>query len=148
MGKAIGELAHGGAVPVTLGERTYLLSSPTLRDMDTVRNWILSRLPSPLAAVAADLKNIDPKYHDAVLKAAAAVQPGGAALTAEAASKVLMTPDGCRFVFWLVARKNHPDLKTDDLKDLITEDNAAAVYRDVDDATGMNRLGNEEPPAG
>lgn len=148
MGKAIGELAHGGAVPVTLGEKTFLLSPPKLKDGDTVRNFIIKKLPSPLAAAAADLANIDPKYHEAVLKAAAAVQSGGATITSEAATKVLTSAEGCRFLFWLCARPNHPDLTTAALAELITDDNAVEVFREVDDATGMSRVGKAEPPTG
>src|SRR5438105_5032681 len=100
------ELAAGAPGTVEIGGRVYLVSQPTDAMFLTVKGYVKQRVKTPLQAVAEDLKNLPPSLQVEALRAAAVVQAGGSALTAEAMQDVLLTPDGAAFLAWVHIRPN------------------------------------------
>lgn len=146
--RAPGEEAHGGMTPITLKGETFLLSPLTLKQGDTLRKYLRSKIKSPMQSVIKDLEGIDPKYHEAVLAAAAGANAGGSKLTAEAIDDIILSPEGCRFLFWISANANHPNLKLSEVDALIDESDVMEVFMKISLASGLERLGKAESPDG
>jgi hypothetical protein len=142
------EQAVGAPRAVTVRGRTFLIAKTRPADFLTVRNWVLKRVrpKSPLAEVVKDLAGLSPDLQRIVVEKAAEKQlangqPGQ--VDFNEALDALTSADGCRFLFWLHARPNHPDLRQEELVTLIDEDNAAEVFFELDEATGMLALAGE-----
>ena len=135
------ELIAGAPGIVRLGDTEYLAAPATDKTFIAARNYIKSKLKTPLEAVAAVVQNLPPAIRAEALKAAVAQQSGGAEITAEAATEVMMSLDGCRFLAWLHMRPPaNPELTREKLESLITEDNYLDVFSMLDEATGVTKL--------
>ena len=142
------ELAHGAPGPLTIGDRTFLVSPPSLRDLQTIRSWVKKQLPTPLQAAIRDLAGLPVELREVAIREAVKANPGGADVTGEAMREHLISAPGCRFMTWVLCKKEQPDLTLKELEPLITEDNAADVFVALDEAAGLSALGKEQSPTG
>jgi len=144
------EAAAGAPGTITLGGQTYLVSPATVATFLTVRKHLMklaqqrqAEAVSPLAAIKKDLEGLSPADRAVAIQAAVAMaKPQSVEVTEDLCAEFLFSAEGCRFVAWLHLRQNHPELTQQRLAELIDEDNAADVYLQLDEATGMGRLGN------
>ncbi len=132
------EAVTGAPGTIDLGGQTYLVAQPTDEDFATLRSHLKAKLDSPLKAIADDLKYLAPADRAEAIKAAVALKTGGGAeLTPQYVQEQLMQPPGAAFLAWLLVRRNHPDVKLDDVKAAVTGDNVLAVLADLKRASGM-----------
>ena len=135
------DAAAGAPGVVLLGGKEYLCAPASAKTFVAARNYIRSKLKTPLAAVAEAFKDLPPSLRAEAIKAAVAQQAGGSEITDEAATDVMVSVAGCRFMAWLHMRPPlNPDLKRETLDSLITEDNYLDVLKQLDDATGVSQL--------
>ena len=119
---------------IKLGERDWLVAQPTDQDMQAVGLFIQKRVKSPLAQLVEDpgWGKLTEKQQDKLL----------AERTGEPSSQqmveILSGMEGCRFLAWLLIRKQHPDVvKERDIDPHITDQNAEVRFVELDEASGM-----------
>lgn len=134
----------GGSGTITIGVHTFIVDPPTDKDLGTLLKFLKSRIKSPLQRVVDDpgFKQLTGPDRRAAIRAATAATASQSGMDRGGATEALQTVEGCRFLAWLVCRKNSPDLTIEALAVLITEENYLSVFVDLDEATGMGQLGN------
>lgn len=120
---------------IRVGGDTYRLA-PRLEgaDLVAVRNHITTRSPSPLTAVAEDpgFKLLPPDLQTvACNRAVDLAAGGGASVTPEGATRILMRPEGVAFVIWLLTRRNHPGLRWESIRPHVNDDNCELLFAEV-----------------
>lgn len=105
----------------------------------TLRRWAKKRVKTPLQEAIAVVRDEPREVKEIVLTAAVKNQPL-TALSAEAVQDELGTPEGCAFLFWLLARKHHPGITPATFREHITEETVDVVLADLLDATGLADL--------
>lgn len=136
-----------------LGEKTYFLSQPTDKDMQTIqkylgmflgkksKGWLERLVEKPSWA------KLSPAQQDMLLRDAMELERSGQTPLFEANTmmEVLSSVDVTRFMTWLLLRKDHPTLdKAKDVDPFIDESNVDAVFVQLDEGTGMADLGNSD----
>lgn len=103
-------VAGGKGVVVIKGE-TFLIDPITDQSTATLHNYFRRTMKSPLAAVAESLKGLPEEMQRMIIAEAVKIQVGGGS-DANAAfyRDKMLSADGCGFLFWLLAKENHPDL--------------------------------------
>ena len=137
---------------ISLGGITYLISPPTEKDTFAVfqnaKKQAL-KLYNPIREAMDVLKDI-PCTEDqrtAILLQAHRVQ-AAKEIPVDTVSEYLMSAKGAAFYFWILARKNHPELTLEKAEGLITEDTAVSVWADLDEASGVNLIHNSIEASG
>ncbi len=146
--KTTPENATAAPGSIELGGRTFLVAQHTPADVMALRKRLKKHVKDPLS-MYADLVS-DPKFRrlpkkvrDTLAEEAGRLRmQGDVSLTADMAEDMLQEPRHCAFLAWLLIRKLHPDVTLEALADLITDDNAAAVYADLARESGMSEMGN------
>lgn len=137
--------------PMELGGRTLLVSAPTDADVMAITLQASRSSRTPLARLT-----LDPAFHalgaplqTVAVREAAHAQVGGApGLDAQEMLGALTAPDVLSFAIWVLARKNHPELRREDIRSLVTDANAVEVFVLFNEASGMADLGNSAGPPG
>src|SRR3954462_1074987 len=118
--------------PLAVGERVLLVSQPTLAQLGTLGAFVQKRLAAhtPLSRLVNDpaFKLLPVAAQVAAATEAAKVQVSGdISPDSFAGTKEAMTPDVCAFPICLLTRPNHPELKLEDVRPHVTEENAAGL---------------------
>lgn len=142
--------------PITLGGHVYLVDPPTVSQNKSIIFFIQRRIAkraTPLSRLANDpaFKLLPLQAQVEAAREASKAQVGvgetptidGAAILAE-----LMEPETLAFVVWLLSRRNHPDLRMEEIAPHITEANAVQVFAELNEASGMASLGETAGPVG
>lgn len=127
---------------VSLGGHDWYLSPLTPGDFgelwEHLRSLAIADVQSPLAAIAEDLKGLDPADRAAAIREAVALKAGARFVepAREAVSAKALTLDGVRFNFWLAARPLHPELTRERAAELVDEPNRHRVMAALMETNG------------
>jgi len=94
----------------------------------------------PLAAIVEELSKLPAHLQSEAIKAAVAQQSSGPQVTNEAVAEQLYTPEGCAFWTWLLILKNHKDVKFEDVKAWVSEENLNEVLASLLKASSMEAI--------
>lgn len=119
-----------------------MIGQPTDADHVTLKKHLramfVKKRKSPLLALMEDLKGLPRELQAEALKAAVAANPtGGDEPSTDTVMEGLYQPEGCRFWFWMLARKHHPDLTQARAAEMITEENVDQVLAEMFIASGL-----------
>ena len=138
------DLAAGAPGVLTLGGTDYLVAPATDKTGILVRNYVKSKLKTPIQAIADAVQGLPAALRAEVLRAAVAQQAGGSEVTEEGSREILLSVDGCRFLAWVHLKPpTNPELTRKQLDALVTEDNYLDVFPELDRATGMSQLAKQ-----
>lgn len=138
--------AAAPARPISVAGRTLLISPANPSTSASVFAVIRKRTAAdtPLARLVNDPAF---KLLSAAAQTAAAVEGAKAQVKGETPLDgvgmvlVWMEPEVLAFAVWLHARTNHPEVTLEEIRQGITEENAAAVFQDFFEASGLAALG-------
>lgn len=135
---------HSELGTIVLNGQTWLVSKPTERDVFTVFSYAkkqAKKLYHPLKQVTDALAGLDVPIEakTALYLQAGRVHSNGE-VPEESISEYLTSAAGAAFYFWILARKNHPELKLEEAQQWITEENSIAVFAELDEASGVNMI--------
>jgi hypothetical protein len=145
--------AAGGPRLLLLGDLALLISPATLADMSAIGSVARGRVKkdTPLGRITGDpaFATLQPAERLEVLRPAGHIQATGReAPDLYALADEFLRPRTLAFAVWVLARKNHPELKLEAISALVTEENAAEVYILLNDAAGMTGLVEKNSAAG
>jgi hypothetical protein len=131
--------------PLAVGPHTLLISQPTLGMLASVASVVNKRLAAqtPLALLVNDpsFRLLPVSAQVAAATEAARVQVNGRpAPDARAITAATLEPEVLAFMIWLYARPNHPDLKLEDVRPHVTEEDAPRLAVELAEASGMEAL--------
>ena len=134
------EKPNGTEFFLTIGDTRFVVSQPTDDDAVTLANELRrqaqAKVKSPLAAISESLQGLPAAVQEKAIEKAVALTAGGKVQpTQDQIAAQIYEPEGCRFWLWLLARKNKPDLSLEDLKSVITAENAGDVLTRLTIAT-------------
>lgn len=141
------DAASAAPRPFPLGERTLLLSPPTLAQRAGIAaegRRLLGSSPTPIALLVNDpaFKLLPAACQVEATREAAKVQVSGESrLDGFALAEELGKPQLLAFAVWLLAHANHPGLKLEEVRPAITEDNAGVMFAEFVRASGILDLG-------
>ena len=95
---------------VRIGEREYRLRPLTLGDLAEIKACVVSRRTSPLEALGRELDRVEPRHHQAVMRAALREACELRAAIAAEIDAYLQSFDGTAHLFWIMARDDCPAL--------------------------------------
>lgn len=140
----------GGGGTLVLGGKTYLVSQPTVKDMESIKKalgvYVAKRRKTKLSRIVDDPAYAKlPAEHQKLLlekmladKEDKPEQPDGNEYLA-----ILSSPEACRFASWLLLRREHPTInKQTDIDPFIDAENCDALFLELMEAAGMTSLGN------
>jgi hypothetical protein len=128
---------------IALGGKDYYLATPDADDLDELDRYVEEHRQSPLEIAKQHLEGLSEDLQRELLSRALVMEasrPKGAIGPTEYAA-VFDTREGFAFVFWLMAKHNHPDLSIEDIQRQIvaaTEQEFAELIRARDEM--------DEPP--
>ena len=97
---------------VRIGEREYRLRPLTLGDLAEIKACVVSRRTSPLEALGRELDRVEPRHHQAMMRAALREACESRAATAAEIDAYLQSFDGTAHLFWIMARDACPALNS------------------------------------
>jgi hypothetical protein len=145
------------AIPgtVTVGGREFVVPQPSASDLarvhDRMREIASRACVSPLLAVNAIAKELEPGVAAEAIRAAVAMGSGGGVEpTREAVMRAYDSLDGVRWRLWYSARKTDPGLTQAAVNELVTDENrfevADALFTATNPAAGPDAP--KAPPGG
>ena len=103
-------VAGGKGVIVVKGE-TFLIDPISDQSTATLHNYFRRTMKSPLAAIADSLKGLPEDIQRLAIAEAVKIQVGGGAEGNAAFYRdKMLSAEGSGFLFWLLAKGNHPEL--------------------------------------
>lgn len=151
---AANEAAVAPAKPLFLGGKTYAISPPTLSIMASIGSVARRHCEamSPLAALLHDpaWKELSPELQRECAREATRAQIGGQRTVDQfdLTDQMLSNPEVLAFAIWCCALRNHPGLTLEEIRSGINPGNAAEVFINFDDASGMLALGGSAGASG
>lgn len=135
--------------PLTVGDRTFLVSKPTKKDSLTIYHWAVKHLKEakPAGLSSDELRGLSPEDRQFLLKEYARAAKGKRQITEQDIQDAMLTPEGLAFMVWVSAKKQEPALTLKEVQALVTEDNCDQVFADFGDATGIDEEGDVDPKA-
>lgn len=129
---------------IQLCGETYLVAKPTERDVFAVffhAKKEAQKLFNPFTEVMDSIKGlvVSEDQKTALLLQAHRVQLSRE-VPEDAITNYLTSPAGCAFYAWMLIRKEHPNIKLEDLRKEINEDNVLSVFSDLDVASGADLI--------
>jgi len=129
---------------ISLGGTTYLISAPTEKEVFAVLQYAkkhAARHYNPIRDTMDAIKDLacTEEQRTALIMQAQRVQLSKE-IPSDIVSEFVMSPKGCAFYFWVLARKQHPALTLEQSEALINEDNSVLVWADLDEASGVNMI--------
>ncbi len=106
--------------PMELGGRTYYLLPPGRDGVRQMEEFILKHRRSPLDIAKAKLDGLTPDQQLALLRDALARESSmPTAITDADFAAALDTREGAAMMFWLMVRKNHPDVALSEIDAIV-----------------------------
>ena len=103
-------------------------------------------MKTPLASIAESLKGLPEELQKFAIAEAVRIQAnGGAEGNAAFYRDKMLSNDGCGFLFWMLAKSNHPELTHNICTDLVAKVTPEVVMQQLATASGlvtMNEEGN------
>lgn len=135
----------GSPQTITLNGNTYLVGQPTPGEMGAITAKLKKICKTPAAALLEDpeLKFLpEEEQKQLIAEAVRKKVRDGVPFDPLSALEALADLDLCRFIAWLMIRKNHPDFTYEKACEAITEENRFLIAVELDALTGMGDLGN------
>ncbi|VTS03282.1 hypothetical protein [Tuwongella immobilis] len=139
--------------PLTIGNRTLLVSAPTPADLFTMRKWIFANAErilqssQPVGLQQADLDRLDPEAQQTLLREFAMARSRKRELSADELFDVTTSPEGAAMMVWLATRKHDRSIRLEEIQALIDASNVDQVLADFDTATGVQVEDQIDPKA-
>jgi hypothetical protein len=136
---------------LTLGERTFLLAPPALSDSTTIAvegRRLLAARESPLSRLVRDagFAKLPSACQVAATQEAVRAQLDGSKVSGMDLAFELSSPPLLTFAIWLLARRLDSALKLEEIRSLVTEDNAGEVFVRFVQASGLLDLDKDRDP--
>lgn len=129
---------------IQLGGKLYLCAKPTERDVFSVFFYAkkeAKKLFNPFREVIdslSDLPVTEDQKKELLLQAGRVKSSGE--VPYDAISNYLTSPSGAAFYAYVLLRKEQPEVKLEELRKLITEENVLDIFADLDEASGANLI--------
>ena len=120
--------------PLRLGSKTYYMTPPDQDGMRQLENWILEHRQSPLDIAKTKLDGLTPEQQNALLAEALRMEatlPNS--ITEDEYAAMLDTREGAAMTFWLMLRKNHPEVQLEDVESIVEQATAEEFDRMLQD---------------
>lgn len=132
----------------TLGERTFLLATPTLSDSTAIAvegKRLLAGRETPLAKLVKDpaFSKLPASCQVAATQEAARVQVNGQQISGTDLAFEMASPPLLAFAVWLLAHREDANLTLAEVRGLITEENAGEAFVRFVEASGILKVGEE-----
>lgn len=128
-------MATGNAGVAELGGRTYQLSRLTLSDLGAFQAHIrqrLDKIPSPFEQIKDELKHLSKEDRREVLKMAYENRINFRTLASPQAQEISNSTESVAYQIWLSLRRNHPDVKFEDIVSSVEQLDTAEVSRIIE----------------
>lgn len=133
----------GAKGSITVAGKTYLVEPISDQITGTLHNYFRRTMKSPLAAIAESLEGLPESLQKFAVAEAVKMQANGGAEGNGAFYRDAMLSDhGCGFLFWLLAKKNHPELTHETCTALVKQATPEVIMADLATASGLVQLGN------
>jgi|694.fasta_scaffold127184_2 hypothetical protein len=135
------ENVAGAQGSVVFSGITYLIDQVTDKHIATLHKHLRRHLKSPLASIVDSLAGLPLELQKTAIQEAVQLQANGGAEGNEAFFRDgMQSAEGCGFLFWLLAKKNHPDLSLERCVAIINENNPEVALGEIAEASGFMRL--------
>ena len=135
----------GGKGSVVIGGKTFLIDPISDKITGTLHNYFRRTMKSPLASIADSLKGLPEDLQKFAIAEAVKMQAnGGAEGNGAFYRDAMLSNEGCGFLFWLLAKKNHTELTHEMCISLVRDATPEVVMGDLASASGLVQLGNQE----
>ena len=138
--------------PMTLGGKTFMVTSPTKADLNSLRKWVRSNYRRILGErekadgiTSEELSGLSPEHQLLLIREYARAKATERELTEAEATDVILSPEGTAMMVWLAARK-YGDVTFEWLCEEITEENVGKTFEDFDAACGVQGEEGETDP--
>jgi hypothetical protein len=133
-----------GKGSVVIAGKTFLIDPISDQITGTLHNYFRRTMKTPLAAIADSLKGLPEDLQKFAIAEAVKMQANGGAEGNGAFYRDAMLSDaGCAFLFWLLAKKNHPELTHEACIALVKQATPEVVMGDLATASGLVQLGGD-----
>jgi hypothetical protein len=129
---------------IKLGDTTYLVSKPTEKDIFCIYSYAkkqAKKLYNPIKKVLDTINGLEVSkdiIEKLILQAGRVSQ--SEEVPDEAITDFLISPAGASFYTFILCRKNHPEIKLEDIEKLITEANSVTIFAELDEASGVKLI--------
>ena len=133
----------GGQGSLVLGGKTYLVSPPTLRDVDTMRKRIkkiAQKLYDPLASIKDLPPGLSSEDRVIILRELAGHHAAGK-ISEEAFAEAVETVEGVSSIVWTCVRSAMPNVPYDEIRVQINDDNGLEVLEELAQQVDLTKLG-------
>jgi len=128
------------------GTKEFLLAPLEPSELGELEQWVRNKPIKVFKERIEELGDmLTPDERLVMLRVAMDESTKSGSLTEPKAQVILNSIEGLQFVLLLMLRKNHPDLKYEDVRPLLTADNILLVKAKIDEA---NNLKSGEGPGG
>lgn len=136
------ESVAGALGSFELGGKTFLVDQVTDQTIATLHKHLRKTMKSPLASIMESLKGLPEELQKVAVAEAVKLQAnGGVEGNAVFFRDQMLSANGTGFLFWLLAKKNHPDLTLEKAMELVNKaDSVMAVMEELSKACGMDQL--------
>lgn len=119
---------------------TYLIDQVTDKHIATLHKHLRKHMKSPLAAIVDSLNGLPIELQKAAISEAVQLQANGGAEGNNAFFRDgMQSANGCGFLFWLLAKKNHPEISLEKCVAVVA-DNPEVALGELAEASGFSRL--------
>lgn len=117
-----------------------------------ISQFLHGMVQSPLKAISADVMLLPPHLQTEAVKAAATIQAKQGGLRRELApeeiAQLAMTPEGCRFIAFVLTRDENPGIKQDSFTASIHDGNSADILIKLMEVSGLGKSLASPGPSG
>lgn len=134
----------GGKGSIVVGGKTYLIDPISDQITGTLHNYFRRSMKTPLASIAGSLKGLPEELQKFAISEAVKLQANGG-VTGNGAfyRDAMLSNDGCGFLFWLLAKRNHPELTHEACTAIVAIATPEAIMGDLATASGLVQLGDD-----
>ena len=101
-------------------------------------------MKTPLSSIAESLKGLPEELQKFAIAEAVKLQAnGGAEGNAAFYRDKMLSSDGCGFLFWMLAKGNHPELTHKSCTDLVSQVTPEVIMQELATASGLITLREE-----
>jgi|GEM_PF-535179 len=139
------EAVAGAQGSFAIAGKTYLIDQVTDQTIATLHKHLRKTLKSPLASIMESLKGMPEELQKSAISEAVKLQAnGGVEGNAIFFRDQMLSANGCGFLFWMLARKNHPELTLEKCYELVNQqESIVSVMEELSVACGMEQLTNK-----
>lgn len=133
-----------GKGSITVAGKTFLIDPISDQITGTLHNYFRRNMKTPLVAIADSLKGLPEELQKHAISEAVKLQANGG-VTGNLAfyRDAMLSNEGCAFLFWLLAKRNHPELTHEACTVIVKAATPEVVMGDLATASGLVQLGDD-----